>query len=316
VGRDDWFFEADGRSVVALNLPVVSADSTGEVVRLGGRMFDQRHVLFEVEPGVVPFAAFSNSRRFLGVGHLDGRAVVWDVDLGKKLHEKQIGAGPVGILLVRNDGTVLLGHYNAEGTGFAIADWDLTQPNPGWSGVFKTGAFPFGAESNDGKWFLRTHHAQGQRAWLMNQKLGESGVPVDGVGVSEWAGFSPDGTYFAVDGTFQNGVIFETATRQPVLPISDNLPKIRGGAFSPDNRRFAAGGMEVNGFTLWDFQTGQVVLSFANTGLSYYGVQFSSDGKLIGAQSEGKLHLWRAPTWEEIRRADESENLPGQSLAF
>jgi hypothetical protein len=36
-------------------------------------------------------------------------------------------------------------------------------------------------------------------------------------------------------------------------------------------------------------------------GSHYYRIQFSVEGSIVGAlNSQGELHLWRAPTWGEI----------------
>ena len=138
----------------------------------------------------------------------------------------------------------------------------------------------------------------------MNRNQGGSGYLIPDVGVAEWAGFSRDGRYFAIAGPFRNGALYETASRAKVLPISDNLPQIEGAAFSPDNRRFATGGRENTGFKLYDLETGQVVFSTLDSGHGYRGIQYSVDGNLIGAQSDDGLHIWLAPSWEEIAAAE------------
>jgi len=310
VMRDAWFFEAGGHSLIALN-------NWGQVVRCSGKSFDRVEVLFETGTNLTPYAAFSMNRRFLGVGYFDGRVAVWDVNTGRKVRDKQISSEPAGITVTRNDGTVLLGALDSVTQQYAIADWDLSQPTPTWSKMFKLGTIPFGAESPDGEWMLRTHAAEKERgAWLMNRKRGGPGQPVRGVGTTEWARFSSDGRYFAIAGPFLKASLFETASLERVLPISDNLALIEGAAFSPDNQRFATGGRENTGFNLYDLETGQVVFSILDSGLRYYGVQYSWDGHLIGAQSDGKLHIWRAPSWEEIRTVGERDLLSEPVTTF
>ena len=186
-----------------------------------------------------------------------------------------------------------------------------------WQSLYKYGTIPFSAESADEQWWITPHQKPGHRGVLVHQKQPDINLPIPEMGVSDWVGFSQDAAYFAASGVFRNASIYETSTRRRVVPISDNLPQIhRGGSFSPDNHRFAACSKEKHELKLWDLDTGQPVLSFTNENAGFYGVEYSTGGNLIGAQSNGKLHIWRAPTWPQIKAIGERENLPERSISY
>ena len=68
-------------------------------------------------------------------------------------------------------------------------------------------------------------------------------------------------------------------------------------AFSPDSRRLVTG---LSSLCLWDMETGQSVINLKLDSNVYRTAHFSPDGKWLGCSSLDGLHLWRAPTWEEM----------------
>ncbi len=56
---------------------------------------------------------------------------------------------------------------------------------------------------------------------------------------------------------------------------------------------------------LWDMSTHRELMTLPGRGSLFYFVGFSPDGQWLAACGlEGKLHLWQAPSWEEIEAAE------------
>jgi len=85
------------------------------------------------------------------------------------------------------------------------------------------------------------------------------------------------------------------------------------GAFrylSPDGRRLAAGSNRREAVKLWDVETRQEVLTLSGEGSRFGVLNFSPDGRyLLAINDVGLVHLWTAPTWEEIA-AEEAKDPP------
>jgi WD40 repeat protein len=78
--------------------------------------------------------------------------------------------------------------------------------------------------------------------------------------------------------------------------------------FSSDGQRLAAGSNEPDAVKLWDLQSQQQVLTLGGRGSMFWATAFSPDGNVIGSINEqGFLHLWRAPSLEEINAAEVKE---------
>ncbi len=78
-------------------------------------------------------------------------------------------------------------------------------------------------------------------------------------------------------------------------------------AFSPDGRRFAVSSTGLEGVKLWDTGTRQELLTLSGDG-RLWSVQFSPDGRYLMAINDDNLvHLWSAPTLDEINAAEARE---------
>jgi WD40 repeat protein len=117
--------------------------------------------------------------------------------------------------------------------------------------------------------------------------------------------FSPDGTLFAVASRIGYVRVWETATWQEVVTLRGFILGAAGVAFSPDGKRLAAtDGSGNQAVRLWDTASWQEVLALRALGSVFSYLRFSPDGNRIWAVStDSILHVWTAPSWEEIHRA-------------
>ena len=117
--------------------------------------------------------------------------------------------------------------------------------------------------------------------------------------------FSPDNRLLAA--AFVDGFVklwnIPSATAVDVL--QGHLQGVRDVAFSPDGERLASASARAEAVKLWDVQLRHDVATFAGEGSLFKSVQFSPDGRLLAAISaQGKAHVWRAPSLQEIGRLE------------
>jgi len=69
---------------------------------------------------------------------------------------------------------------------------------------------------------------------------------------------------------------------------------------------------------LWDIHTHQELITLAGEGSLILALTFSPDGNkimglIIGLNNELHLHIWRAPSWEEIKTAEAQDKKESQT---
>jgi WD40 repeat protein len=157
----------------------------------------------------------------------------------------------------------------------------------------------FGAASADTRWIFVG--GSGGDVLLRNMLSGEERRPDLGILRPSGAALSPDGNFFAVTSYSGYAKLFETATLKEVAVLRGFLQGVHSAAFSPDGRRVATGGAGVEAVRLWDLETRQQLLMLEADGSVFDETGFSPDGNLLASRSGvGVLHIWRAPSWEQI----------------
>jgi WD40 repeat protein len=124
------------------------------------------------------------------------------------------------------------------------------------------------------------------------------------------ASFSPDGTIFAASSWLGIGKVWSIDPPRELWTMHGFLLGIQSVAFSADGSRIAASSSGEEALKLWDTASHQEVLTLEAEGSNYHQTAFSADGNVLGSRNGlGVLHLWRAPSWEEIARAEAKEKV-------
>ncbi len=115
----------------------------------------------------------------------------------------------------------------------------------------------------------------------------------------------PDGRWLVSAHQSGSVVIYDTRSWTRVKTLRGHLTGVHGIAFSADGRRMATGSNGREAVKLWDTTTWQELATLPGLGSLFRTVQFSPDGSVVTAtSSRRRTHYWRAPSLEEIRRAE------------
>ena len=201
-------------------------------------------------------------------------------------------------LVVRPEGTDLL------------HEWDLTtgQETRSWRGATNWSGLTF---SPDARWCFT--FSSDANSLLTDLKTGRELDPKIDLNEVPEASFSPDSKLFALASEYGLARIWDTVSQQQVATFRGFLLGVTSVAFSPDGSRFAAGSGGSEAVKLWDLESREELLNLAGQGSFFWSIAFSPDGRCVGSRSSlNLLHLWRAPSWEEIAAAEAAEGKQGQ----
>jgi WD40 repeat protein len=247
---------------------------------------------------------FSPRQSFLAAGDANGYLMLLDPDKPHEMTSVAIAPGaeisPVGYS--RDGGRLLVRAHNATQTFCIICSVpDLVELNR-WP-IPKDDRYA--AFSPDGEFVVTGHLDQTTRIWKVDdpwqpirQRPNSS---VDGIA------FSPAGDMLAIASRTGEAEIWNRASFSRTRPIAGHMQRVGAIAFSPDGTRLATGGGASDPVKLWDLATRRELITLFVEG-SYFGhVEFSPDGDAILAiDASGALHLWRVPTFDEIRALERS----------
>jgi WD40 repeat protein len=233
---------------------------------------------------------------------------VWSCAERRLLRELGDPNAPIHPVGFRADGTRLL---TVDETGKAIW-WDTLT----WQAVRTFGvdleSVSVGAVAPDGR-LLVSGTATGAVRWLN----GATGGPLATTSMAHrhrvaGIAFSQDGTRVASvaeDGTL---ALWDSSSFQAIDAFKGHMLGAHGVAFSPDGRRFATSGGNREVVKLWDVSSHRELITLPGQGSVFRSVAFSPDSQWLAAcNMKGELHLWRAPSWEEMEVAEKQEGSQG-----
>ena len=299
-----WQFSPDGKSILAV-------EDAGQVTRLSGPDFGVREGLVKLGKGGWN-ARFSKDGRFVAKGSTNGMVQLWDLERRSLVKEFAVGTGRVRAFDFREDAKRLIVFADDEQPA---REWDLAtfKETASWQDISGPSRL-----SADGRWFFTL---DGEAGRLLSRDL-ETGLQTVRTNldlrietVTGW-NISPNGNLLAV--TSERGFVrlLDRATLRPIDTLRGFLVEaVFSVCFTPDGKRMAttSGGREP--MRLWDAERRHTLVTMDGTSRANFGdSQFSEDGDVVGAMSYGgdnlAVHLWRAPSWEEIEQAEAAAGKP------
>ncbi len=230
-----------------------------------------------------------------------GHLLLWDARTGLET-AKSIANGNYFAVDLSHDWKVFA-TARADGTNLVLETWDTDTWQPKGSLITTLdGAYDIYGTSQTNIFLIRN-----QRGFRLIDLTTPNETPkqIEHKGLFESLAFSPDGRMAAV--AYNEGFIqlWDMATLQPLETLRGFLLGVHSVAFSPDGKRLAAGSSGHEAVKLWDTETRQEVLTLSGEGSVFELLRFSPDGRyLMAINFNGVIHLWSAPTWEEIKTAE------------
>jgi eukaryotic-like serine/threonine-protein kinase len=285
-----WHVTPDSRSILTI-------DRQGAVAEWRGAFFGERQPVLELG-GPVARACVSGDGARLAAQSPGGSIQVWDLPKRVLLGQFTVPGSQAFLGAFRENGTRLV-LPNWQGDDFHewdLADfretqtWNVASDRPAW------------ALSADGRWCLSI----GQEANTMlrdlvtgHMKSGRLDIEVPG-GIA----ISSDTKQIAAVSKQSYVRLWDLAHRE-IATFRGFLQGLHGVTFSANSRRLAIGSNGREAVKLWDLESRQELLTLAGQGYIFKDLRFSPDGNILTARSgQGLLHLWQAPSWEEIATAE------------
>jgi WD40 repeat protein/lipopolysaccharide biosynthesis regulator YciM len=279
--------------------------------------------------GTVMSAAFSPDGTRVITGSTDGTAKVWDARTGTPRLELDGIRNPMASAAFSPDGTWMVAGGGELGQPGETAVWDARTGMPRFALKGLKGSVWCVAVSKDGTRIV-TGGGDGKRENPRDRKGeatvwdAQTGAPlVELKGLKEWVNsvaFSPDGTRIVTAAACPNAAwtpelkVWDASTGTVLLDLT---PKGGAGAlvnagergvsvaFSPDGRRFVAGGRPAKGprvVQVLDAETGTVLVEMKGTQSLALSVAFSPDGAQIATgASDGVVTIWDAEKGTSLR---------------
>jgi WD40 repeat protein len=246
----------------------------------------------------------------------DGRSLLMrTVEGGLWLTDLAPGAGPPPVCLQTNGSRLREIAFSDRAKWVAVTEpdalrvWNLKRPSPWRGSTLATGNFCRPRFSQDER-LLSAHTdpiqtAQTVFVWDLTSGKELVHFQPHRDAVTDLA-FSPDGTVLATSSQDNTCKLYDLRRQREVRTLRGQLLALFSVCFSPDGRRLAAG-IGDGRINIWDLETGREVLVLrrrANLLNFVSALRFHPNGDWLLSADERAVHLWRAPSWEEIDAAE------------
>jgi WD40 repeat protein len=289
-----WSFEGDRPQLLTLERDGTVGRWTGEGLRQFTPLGHGLTNLF--------FPRFSGSGRFL-VGSIAGGAIrVWSVAQQTAAREFRVAEGPLTpvAFLPGSDRLIARRWPQPE-----FQEWDCNtgQRLRTWRLAASPRLLAVRTVAVNGEWLAALNDdGTGQLLHLPTGRATDLRLDLKQITA---ATLSADGTLLAAVSRFGVGGLWEIPSAAPVATYSGVLQALVSATFSPDGRRLALGSDGAEAIKLWDLAGHQELLTLSAEGSGFATAAFSADGSLLAASNrDGRLRVWRAPTWDQIGRAE------------
>jgi WD40 repeat protein len=284
---------------------VLIVDRNGCVTRLQGPRFQEECVILNISAKTDYLKTLiSPDNRLLAAPLKDGTIEVWELQNGTVLCRIPCRPSTEPIAFLAR-GTKLVA-FERDGGSYLM--WDLTtgQHMQSWAGAAKLSPWVSPVCTTDGRLMLtlRFYKVPGVLRDMASGRQTDLNLDItETSGIS----FSPNGELLAASSHLGFVKLWEAETFKELATFAGFLLGAHSVAFSPDGQRLAAGSDSLEAVKIWDVESLQELLTLPGQGWQHYRAAFSPDGNTLGTMnSSGQLHLWRAPSWEEIERAEAS----------
>ncbi len=301
-----WRF-VDGGSTV------VTVDPRGQVQQWSGRDFRQMSLgmqLKELSSPLRSVALFADGEPLLAVVSSNGKTQVWNWKHNTLEREFKVAPEPSSPVRFLGGGKKLivarLDPKSTRGDRFlGIHEWDLIKGEQTrvWTGPPNSSDFRFYISPDEQRCLVLGWQGNSSMIDLVSGRQQEIGLKLRQATV---AGFSPDGRFFGAGSLLGNARLWDATTFRELGTLTGYLLVPCGVAFSPDGRRLATASVGIEAMKLWDVNSRELLLTLEAPG-TFRETSFSPDGSVFGSINDaGLLHLWRAPSWEEIAQAEKA----------
>jgi WD40 repeat protein len=246
---------------------------------------------------------FSPDSRLLAGADSSGHVGIWDLPARRRVTNFVANVGQTVLLSFLHDGQSLL----TAGADNIVNEWNAAnwQKTAHWK--LKEDATHalsiISATSASGLLAVRINHNHTMEVISTSDPKSRRRMkcPAELVALA----FSPDeGT---IAGASEDGSLslWDSRTLANIDTLRGVLLGLHSVTFSPDGRRIVAGSNGREAIKIWDAVSHEDVGTFEGKGSLFAGACFSPDGNMIAARNwNGMLHIWRAPSWEEINKAE------------
>ena len=292
----NYQLRADGKALLI-------AARDGAVTQRHGDAFESETPLFHLGR-TLGLPVFSEDGRWFAAGSTNGFFEVWNVSERRQVQRLGSFTRSVKAEQFSPDGTRLI---VLDSANYRYAEWDLAA-----SREIRT--FPTHRKavierqdvlSRDGQQMLRPDGKSGV-LW-MDTRSGETRDGNLKLPDSTKVAFVPGDDRFAACGTDGYARFYDRRTFHPIATLGDGSgPVYSIGFLDGGDRLILGGGREEPSLSIWDLATQLELVRLKAEGIAVF--EISTDGNVLIAEtslnSKDKLYLWRAPSWEEIERAE------------